>query len=103
MKLVLATAIALCAGSAFAQHGGHTGHAAPAATPAAGVKGTGTVRSVDAKAGVVKLHHGPIPALKWPAMTMDFKASPQVIAAAKPGKKVSFVLNATGSEILSLQ
>jgi len=105
MKLTLAVAGALAlATPAFAQHGGHD-HAAPAtAAPAAGsIKGTGVVKGVNAKAGTIKIHHGPIAALKWPAMTMDFKASPQVLAAAKTGKSVTFTLDAAGKEVVAIQ
>jgi Cu(I)/Ag(I) efflux system protein CusF len=35
----------------------------------------GTVKAIDALGGKVTLAHGPVPALKWPAMTMGFKAS----------------------------
>jgi len=102
MKLVLAAVAVLAATPALAQHAGHG--AAPAEAPAAGsIKGTGVVKGVNAKAGTIKIHHGPIPALKWPAMTMDFKATPQAVAAAKPGKTVTFTLNAAGDQILSLQ
>ncbi len=56
-------------------------------------KGQGTVNSVDAKAGKVNLTHGPIAALKWPGMTMDFAVSdPQALAKLKPGQKVEFKL-----------
>lgn len=104
MKLTLAVAAALAlATPALAQHGGHD-HAAPATAPAAGtIKGTGVVKGVNAKAGTIKIHHGPIAALKWPAMTMDFKASPQVLAAAKTGKSVTFTLDATGMQVVALQ
>lgn len=36
-------------------------------------EGTATVKGVDLDKGTVKLAHGPIASLKWPAMTMDFK------------------------------
>lgn len=103
MKFLLATIAALSlATPALAQHEGHAGHTpAPAANTS--IKGSGVVKSVDAKAGVIKIHHGPIPALKWPAMTMDFKAAPAVIAAAKVGKSVTFTLNAAGDQVTSLQ
>jgi Cu/Ag efflux protein CusF len=56
-------------------------------------KGEGTVNSVDAKAGKVNLSHGPIQALKWPAMTMDFSVKDkQRLAKLKPGQKVTFKL-----------
>ncbi len=98
--LVLAGALAIAAPAA-AQH---DAHGTMAAKPAAGaVQGTGVVKGVNAKAGTVTLHHGPIPALKWPAMTMTFKATPEAVKAAKTGKSVSFTLNATGDQLLSLR
>jgi len=103
MKFTFAAAIALAAATpALAQHAGHD--QAPAAAPTAGaIKGTGVVKGVDAKAGTIKIHHGPIAALKWPAMTMDFKASPQVLAAAKTGKSVTFTLDASGKQVVAIQ
>jgi Cu(I)/Ag(I) efflux system protein CusF len=102
MKLVIAAVALAIASPAIAQHGGHD-HPAAAAPAAGAIKGTGVVKAVNAKAGTVKIHHAPIAALKWPAMTMDFKASPQVLAAAKTGKSVTFTLDTAGKEVLSLQ
>ncbi len=102
MKPIFVLVALAMATPAAAQHAGHDqpARAAPAANA---VKGAGVVKAVNAKAGTIKIHHGPIPALKWPAMTMDFKASPQVIAQAKTGKSVTFTLNATGAEVLAIQ
>lgn len=36
-------------------------------------EGTATVKTIDMEKGVVKLAHGPVASLKWPAMTMNFK------------------------------
>lgn len=36
-------------------------------------EGIATVKRIDLDKGTVKLAHGPIASLKWPAMTMDFK------------------------------
>ena len=48
----------------------------PAATAAAEpIVGTGKVVEIDAKAGTIKLDHGPIAALDWPAMSMTFTAT----------------------------
>jgi Cu/Ag efflux protein CusF len=47
----------------------------PATPKGAGHQAEGTVDSVDAKAGTINLSHGPVASLKWPAMTMDFKAA----------------------------
>ena len=35
-------------------------------------KATGVVKKIDAAKGSVMLAHGPVPELKWPAMTMSF-------------------------------
>jgi RND family efflux transporter MFP subunit len=66
--------------------------ASPAPAPAAvGHKAEGTVDSVDLKAGTLMLKHGPVPALKWPAMTMEFKAAnASLLGALKPGQPVRF-------------
>ena len=78
-------------------HSGHGGTPKPgkdgekpaAASPAAGHRAEGTVDSVDAKDGTVSLSHGPVASLKWPAMTMEFKAAnPSLLQALKPGAKV---------------
>lgn len=54
---------------------------------------TGTVNSVDAVQHKINLSHGPIPALGWPAMTMDFAVAPSVdLSRIKPGSRVNFSL-----------
>lgn len=50
----------------------------------------GTVKAVDAQSGKVTLKHGPVPALKWPSMTMGFKATTQQLERLKVGDKVEF-------------
>jgi Cu(I)/Ag(I) efflux system periplasmic protein CusF len=78
----LALAAALLAAPAMAQPGG--GQTATA---------TGTVKKVDAAKHVVNLSHGPIPAISWPAMTMDFAVAPDVnLSALKPGQEIEFTL-----------
>jgi Cu(I)/Ag(I) efflux system protein CusF len=103
MKLVLVAAALALATPAFAQHAAHDAEPAASAASADAIKGSGVVKAVDAKAGTIKIHHGPIAALKWPAMTMEFKASPQVLAAAKAGKSVTFTLSAAGDEVVGIQ
>ena len=64
---------------------------APKAVAGRAHNGQGTVRSVDTKTGTVKLAHGAIPSLNWPAMMMDFTvADNQALAKLKPGQKVEF-------------
>ena len=66
--------------------------AAPA-TDAAPVtyEAEGTFDAVDPATNTVTLTHGDIPALQWPAMTMDFAvASPNLVADLAPGTPVRF-------------
>jgi len=80
---------------------GHSAHgaAAQAGTPAepasaavkaSGHKAEGTVESIDVKAGTLSLNHGPVASLKWPAMTMEFKAAnAALLNGLKPGASVA--------------
>ena len=71
--------------SAPAQSGGGGGAAAT------GHQGVGTVASVDTQTGKVSISHGAIATLKWPAMTMEFKAANDALMKdLKPGAKVAF-------------
>ncbi|MDP1705443.1 MAG: copper-binding protein [Sulfurimicrobium sp.] len=55
--------------------------------------GKGTVNQINADAGSVNISHEAIPALKWPAMTMDIKtADKKILNGVKPGQAVSFGL-----------
>jgi Cu(I)/Ag(I) efflux system periplasmic protein CusF len=71
---------------------------APATAPqVASVQGSGTVHSVDAAGHKVNLNHNPIPAIGWPAMTMDFAVAPSVdLRALKPGTRVNFMMQRGG-------
>ncbi|MDP2440718.1 efflux RND transporter periplasmic adaptor subunit [Rhodoferax sp.] len=72
---------------------GGLGSAAPSAPAAKTVshQASGTVDSVDLKDGSVSMSHGPVASLKWPAMTMEFKAAnPALLQALKPGARVDF-------------
>ncbi len=64
---------------------------APSAAPGAGHRGQGTVDGLDLKSGTLSLNHDAIPSLKWPAMTMEFKAAnASLLKDLKPGMAVSF-------------
>ncbi|MBA3059356.1 MAG: efflux RND transporter periplasmic adaptor subunit [Gammaproteobacteria bacterium] len=74
---------------------GGFGSAAPAApvpaTSAAGHQAQGTVDSIDPTTGAISLSHGPVASLKWPAMTMEFKAANDALLKdLKPGARVEF-------------
>lgn len=93
--------------------------AAPAAAPGAGgmtpgmdmagammVKGTGTVTAIDKTTGNITLDHGPITEANWPAMEMEFKATPaSLLDTIKVGDKVSFELKMAGGtgEVTAIQ
>jgi|UppTromiDAQMD021_1034423.scaffolds.fasta_scaffold00258_5 Cu(I)/Ag(I) efflux system protein CusF len=104
MKLLFALAAALVAAPAIAQ----TPNPAPgpvAGQPAAsqGAQATGQIKAVDAKAGTVTIHHSPISALGWPAMTMTFKATPEALRGAKAGQTVSFTLKTPENQVVAIQ
>jgi len=68
--------------------------------------GQGVIHSVDAAGKKLNMTHGPVAALKWPGMTMDFGVAPGVdLGALKSGQKVTFTLSrgARGYEIDSIK
>lgn len=68
--------------------------AAPAATPSpAAHRGEGSIETIDLSRAMVKLAHGPIDSLQWPAMTMDFRVKDTaLLQSLKPGQKIAFEL-----------
>jgi len=82
-SLALAAAVALAPTLGLAQDKGGT---------------TGKVNSVDAAKHVVNLTHGPIAALGWPGMTMDFGVAPNIdLGAVKVGDTIAFTVTKTGN------
>ncbi len=74
--------------------------ATAAATRAMQHTASGKINSIDVKDGTLELTHGPIPALKWPAMTMMFRAADKAILAnVKAGDEIEFdMLAAPGKD-----
>jgi Cu(I)/Ag(I) efflux system protein CusF len=72
--LIAALAAALSTAAMAVPALAHNGEDHGAAPQSA--SGEGVIKAVDIKAGTVVIAHGPIPALKWPAMTMKFRSSP---------------------------
>jgi Cu(I)/Ag(I) efflux system membrane fusion protein len=65
----------------------------PASAKPAQYTAGGKINRIDAKDGTLELAHGPIPALKWPAMTMTFRAADKALLAnVKPGDDIEFDL-----------
>lgn len=55
--------------------------------------GQGTINSIDASGRKMSITHGPVAALRWPGMTMDFGVGPGVdLTALKTGSKIEFTL-----------
>ena len=91
-----------------ASESGSAGSANTSSTPpeprGAGHQAEGKVEEVDAKAGTVTLAHGPVASLKWPAMTMEFKAAnSSLLQAVKPGSQVvvEFVERGQGEWVIT--
>ncbi|MDD5329264.1 MAG: copper-binding protein [Sulfuricella sp.] len=66
--------------------------------------GKGTVNRIDPATATVNISHEAIPALKWPGMTMDFKAADKkLLSGVKPGQPVTFGLakEAAGGYVIS--
>ena len=57
-------------------------------------EGVGKVVAVDQAARKIGLDHGPVPALQWPAMKMDFTVMDAVdLSGVRPGDTVQFTLH----------
>lgn len=61
--------------------------------PTQGYPGTGTVNSLDIKAGRINLSSEPIASLGWAAQSRDFQVlGRDALANLKPGQKITFEL-----------
>jgi Cu(I)/Ag(I) efflux system protein CusF len=83
-----------------AQHGtmqmAHGGHG--------DAHGTGTINSVDPAQHKINISHAPIPAIGFPAMTMDFAVAPSVnLGALKPGMRVDFTIEQGAGSMYQIQ
>ncbi|MDV6344695.1 copper-binding protein [Nitrosomonas sp. Is37] len=66
-------------------------------------EGTATVKAIDLDKNIVKLAHGPIASLKWPAMVMNFKVKERALMQEiKVGDSVTFtVIQSNGDYIVT--
>jgi Cu(I)/Ag(I) efflux system membrane fusion protein len=73
-----------------------TPHAVPpmSAAPVPQYQGTGRLEKVGAQS--ITLSHEPIPALAWPAMTMDFMLASPLPAGLQAGQLVDFSFSREG-------
>lgn len=62
-------------------------------------QGAGVVRAVDRAGATVTIEHGPIAALKWPAMVMKLKANPpSLLKGVSVGQSVKFTVMQMGAD-----
>ncbi len=60
---------------------------------------TGTITAVNPANHKITFDHGPIPAINWPAMNMEFAVAPSVdLAKLKTGDKVNFTLSGSDGQ-----
>lgn len=57
---------------------------------------SGVIKEIDVAARTITIAHGPVDALKWPAMTMTFKAPDTDLGSIKQGDRVAFEFTSTG-------
>lgn len=107
--IVLAAGLAALAAQPILAADGHAmhgaGHGDHGMAHAGAIAATGEVRSINAKAGKIKMKHDPIPALGWPVMVMDFRvADRKLLDGLKAGDRVSFTLEqaAAGYDIAAV-
>ena len=75
------------------------GMAADKKSEAKSHKGVGTVKKVDAAAGMVTIAHGPIRSINWPAMNMTFAVKDKALLGKfSQDKKVEFEFVEQGSD-----
>lgn len=93
LKLAAAAGLALAGvGSVAAQSQGRTERAEAVEK----ATGKGVVEAVNKEERQLRITHEPIPALKWPGMTMAFKVAPGVnLEGLGPGAKVTFTVSKT--------
>lgn len=59
--------------------------------------GVGTVTAIDPAQGTIKLDHGAIAELGWPAMEMSFAAEPAALSGIEIGEQVEFEVSWDGT------
>jgi Cu/Ag efflux protein CusF len=68
------------------------------------VQGSGIVNSVDPSRRKINLSHNAIPAIGWPAMTMDFAVAPSVdLRQVKVGAHVNFMIQRGSDDMYVIQ
>ena len=104
MKIPVAAVLFAFAGAGLAQSGHDSHHkmeqpAKSAKSAGQTHKAAGVVKSVNTEKGSVTIAHEPVASLKWPSMTMAFKARDRkALEGLKPGAKVEFDFQQQGKD-----
>ncbi|WP_421683744.1 copper-binding protein [Stutzerimonas urumqiensis] len=66
---------------------------------------SGVITALDAGAGTLTLGHGPVPSLKWPALTQTFAIEPALLHGFRAGDEVAVQLRADGegAQVMSIE
>ena len=104
MRTLLALFLAAFAGGGLAQSGHDSHHkmeqpAKQAKSAGQTHKAIGVVKAVNADKGTVTIAHEPVESLRWPSMTMGFKAKDKkMLEPLKPGAKIDFEFQQQGKD-----
>ena len=92
-------AVAFSTDASRAQGMGNMPMKKESAQTATTASGTGTVTALNTASRKVTLDHGPMPAIKWSKMKMEFPVAPAVdLSKVKTGDKVQFTLSGSGDK-----
>ena len=109
MKSVIAVVLLPFAATAFAQSGHDSHHAMEAPSKRADAaeqthRTKGVVKSVNRQKGTITIAHEAVESLKWPGMTMGFKANDkQMLDRVKPGQGIDFEFVKRGKDYVVTQ
>ncbi|UCZ56727.1 copper-binding protein [Desulfurispirillum indicum] len=85
--------LSLTAAITMASSHGHAGHGSSGAAIGSTVSANGEVIALDPSGKTITLHHEPIRALRWPAMTMELDLeSPSIAEGLAEGDRIVFDL-----------
>ncbi|WP_217475365.1 copper-binding protein [Stutzerimonas stutzeri] len=62
------------------------------------MRAEGRIEALDREQGVVTIAHGPVPALKWPASSMDFQARREQLEGLAVGDEVRIGFQSEGDK-----
>jgi Cu(I)/Ag(I) efflux system periplasmic protein CusF len=106
-KLALAAALGFLIAlpvAAQQNHGHDSGSLVSTQPESEAVSGTGVIHAIDVKKRSVNLSHEPIPAIGWPAMTMDMEVAEDVdLDVLEVGDDVTFTLARGADDIYMIE